>query len=137
MGTLLDDRKLLIISAMLGLAGFTGMIISSATLTPDPIKIAQIDRGMIDRKVTVEGSVVDVCESEHSGIIFLKINDGTGTITAVIFESTAETIKRNGPAPILLKGMRVQVTGRVKEYRGLLEVAVEEPSGLRPLPGYG
>ena len=84
MGTLLDDRKLLIISAMLGLAGFTGMIISSATLTPDPIKIAQIDRGMIDRKVTVEGTVADVRESEHSGIIFLKINDCTGTITAVI-----------------------------------------------------
>jgi len=137
MGTLLDDRQLLILSTMLGLAGFTGMIISSATLTPELIKISQIDRGMIDRKVTVEGTVSDIHESERSGIIFLRINDGTGTITAVVFESAADKIKRNGPDPCLLQGMRVKVTGRVKEYRGLLEVSVEEPSGLRPLPGYG
>jgi len=137
MGTLLDDRQMLIISTILGIAGFTGMIISSATLTPELIKISQIDRGMVDREVTVEGTVTDIHESEHSGVMFLRINDGTGTITAVVFESAADTIKRNGPNLILLQGMRVKVTGRVKEYRGLLEVAVEEPSGLRPLPGYG
>ncbi|BAM70689.1 conserved hypothetical protein [Methanothermobacter sp. CaT2] len=129
----LDDRSLLLISLFLGLSGFIGMIISADTVTPPEVSVSSINHGMVDRKVTVEGTVEDFRESEHSGTLFLVINDGSGVITAVIFESTSAEIKKNGLDPHLLRGMKVRVTGKVNEYKGSLEIIVEEPSNLRTL----
>ncbi|WP_321211442.1 exodeoxyribonuclease VII large subunit [Methanothermobacter sp. DP] len=128
MGFILDDRALLIISVLLGIAGFIGMIVSSASLTPPVVGVSDVDRSMVDREVTVEGTVEEVHELE-SGTLLLKINDGTGTVTAVAFKSVSEGMELS---PEILSGMRIQVTGRVKEYHGSLEIVVEKPSSIMP-----
>ncbi|MCG2827789.1 exodeoxyribonuclease VII large subunit [Methanothermobacter sp. K4] len=128
MGFILDDRALLIISVFLGISGFIGMIISSASLTPPIVRVSDMDRSMMDREITVEGTVESVHELK-SGTLLLKINDGTGTVTAVAFKSVSEGMEIS---PGILRGMRIQVTGRVKEYRGSLEMVVEKPSAIRP-----
>ena len=127
----LDDRSLLIISLFLALSGFIGMVISANTVAPSRLRVSSIDRGMINREVTVEGTVEDVSESEPSGTIFLRINDGSGVITAVIFGSKSAEIKKNGMDPYLLQGLKVQITGRVNNYRGSTEIVVEDSSNLR------
>ena len=47
----MDDRKLMILSLIMGLAGFTGMIISAGTVMPSKVKVSMIDRGMMDRRL--------------------------------------------------------------------------------------
>ncbi|WBF09992.1 exodeoxyribonuclease VII large subunit [Methanothermobacter marburgensis] len=128
MGFMLDDRALLIISVLLGIAGFIGMIVSSASLTPPVVRVSDLDRAMMDREITVEGTVMAVHELE-SGTLLLKINDGTGTVTAVAFKSVSKDMELS---PEILSGMRIQVTGRVKEYHGSLEIVVEKPSSIMP-----
>ncbi|MDI9617978.1 exodeoxyribonuclease VII large subunit [Methanothermobacter sp.] len=127
MGFILDDRALLLISVLIGIVGFIGMIVSSASLTPPIVRVSDLDRSMMDREITVEGTVEAVHELE-SGILLLKINDGTGTVTAVAFKSVSEAMELS---PEILGGMRIQVTGRVKEYRGALEIVVEKPAAIR------
>ncbi|MGB9838850.1 exodeoxyribonuclease VII large subunit [Methanothermobacter sp.] len=131
MGFILDDRTLLIISSLLGIAGFIGMIVSSASLTPPIVGVSDVDGSMLDREITVEGTVESVHELE-SGTLLLKINDGTGTLTAVVFKSASEGMEMS---PEILRGMRIQVTGRVKEYHGALEIVVEKPSAIRSKSG--
>lgn len=128
MGFILDDRALLIISVFLGISGFIGMIISSASLTPPIVRVSDMDRSMMDREITVEGTVESVHELK-SGTLLLKINDGTGTVTAVAFKSVSKDMELS---PEILSGMRIQVTGRVKEYHGSLEIVVEKPSAIMP-----
>ncbi|MDI9614645.1 exodeoxyribonuclease VII large subunit [Methanothermobacter sp.] len=128
MGFILDDRALIMVSVLLGIAGFIGMIVSSASLTPPIVRVSDVDRAMMDREITVEGTVESVHELE-SGTLLLKINDGTGTVTAVAFKSVSKGMEMS---PRILRGMRIQVTGRVKEYRGSLEIVVEKPSAIRP-----
>ena len=129
----MDDRKLMILSLIMGLAGFTGMIISAGTVMPSKGNVSMIDRGMMDREVTLDGILLEVRRSENSETFFLKISDGTGTINAVIFESAANEIRKNGLNLSILVGNRVRITGRVTYYRGAPEIVIDEPSGIKVL----
>ena len=74
--------------------GLLGMVVFAGQIMPREVKINQIDSGMLDEDVAVEGVVQEVGKSKTSNTYFLKVMDGTGEITLVIFDSSATDIEK-------------------------------------------
>ncbi|MDD3455022.1 MAG: DNA-binding protein, partial [Methanobacteriales archaeon] len=74
----MEDEKIFKIVIFIALVGLIGMIISAGSITPREIKIKEINRGMIDEKVTVTGLVEEIKNSRTGKASFITLNDGTG-----------------------------------------------------------
>ena len=64
------------------------VIFAANYITPQEVQIKDMNRGMLDKEVSVEGLVTDVSKSGVVEHIF-ELMDGTGKIKLIIFESEA------------------------------------------------
>ena len=130
---IMEDEKIFKIAIFIALVGLIGMIISAGSITPREVKIKEINKGMIDEKITVTGFVEDIKKSKTGRASFITLNDGTGRITIVIFESVKNEIERSNLNMEMLKYKKIKITGRVSEYKGSMEIILEEPQNLKIL----
>ncbi|BAW30851.1 MAG TPA: OB-fold nucleic acid binding domain-containing protein [Methanothermobacter sp.] len=129
----MEDEQIFKIVIFIALTGLIGMIISAGSITPREVKIKEINKGMIDEKVTITGFVEEIKQSKTGKASFITLNDGTGKITIVIFEELKNEMGRSNINMETLKYKKIKITGKVTEYKGSMEIILEEPQNLKIL----
>jgi DNA/RNA endonuclease YhcR with UshA esterase domain len=89
------------------------------------VTVGALTTADVGRVVTLRGTLGEPDEFS-SGIRFL-LDDGTGSIILLLWDNVYDDIAE---ADRLVSGAQVEVTGRIEEYRGDLEI-VPEASGVR------
>ncbi len=129
----LRDQQLFQIALITALVGIVGMIIFGNNISPRNIKIEELNPGMMDEEVSIEGLVEKVDKVYKSETYFLTINDGTGKTKVVIFEGTVIEIENKGFKLEYFHQKKIKATGRVTEYKGQLELIIEDSTSLKIL----
>ena len=127
----ITDDKLLRIALVTSLIGIIGLIIFTPTIEVKKIDIEDINRGMIDEEVKIEGVIQDISQSSSKSSYFLTVNDGTGQIPLIIFESQAAEIQSNSFDIDDFKGRKVEVVGKITEYNSQLELILTSGDNLK------
>ena len=126
----MNDRYMFKIALVLSILGIIGMIIFSGQLEPNELQIKEINPGMLDEEISVEGVVEDLKESPNKHTYFLEIMDNTGKIKVVIFEKEAYDLEKNNLKIQNLIKRRIKVLGTVTEYDGHLELILKDSKSL-------
>ena len=127
----ITDDKLLKIALVTALIGLIGLIVFTPTIEVKEVDIKDINRGMIDEEVSVDGVISDVAQSSSKTSYFLTINDGDSQIQLIIFESQVAEIQNKNMEIEDFKNRKVQVVGTVTEYNSNLELILSSGDSLR------
>ena len=127
----ITDDKLLRIALITSLIGLIGLIIFTPSIEVKKVEIQDINRGMIDEEISVDCVVEDVKASQSKTSYFLTINDGTGQMSLIIFESQLAQINDNGGDVESYKGEKVNVVGTVTEYNSQLELILSSGDSMK------
>ncbi len=123
----MNDQGILKISFLVSTFGLLLLFYVSANLLPPLMKISDIEYDNTGSKVMVKGEITSFKFSEK-GHVFLKVSDGTGEISVVMFKNLVEKLGEEKIKDIK-KGNAIEIAGTVEEYRGSLEIvpgAVED-----------
>lgn len=107
------------------------MIIFAGEIAPKEVKIEEIDRGMIDEEVTITGVIDSVKETSSGKSYFLTMNDGSGRITIMIFESTITEFKEEGVDLESFKNKKVKIIGTITEYKSTMEIILPNSNSIK------
>jgi len=127
----IDDKKIFKVALFTAICGLVGMIASANSITPQTVQIKDMDRGMLDKEVSIEGIVTGVSQSQKGETYFLEVMDGTGRIKVVVFESAATEIQKTSVNLESLTQRRIKIVGKVTEYKGSLELVLKDASSLK------
>ena len=127
----ITDDKLLRIALVTSLIGIIGLLIFTPSIEVKKVKIEDIDRGMIDEEVCIDAVVTDIASSHSKSSYFLTINDGTGQMTLIVFEKQLAEIQSNSLDIHDFKDRKVEVTGKITEYKSDLEIILSGGDGLK------
>lgn len=127
----ITDDKLLKIALITSLIGLIGLIIFTPSIEVKKVEIQDIKRGMIDEEVSIEGVVSDVKSSASKSSYFLTVNDGTGQMSLIIFESQLAQLEDNGIDIESYKGKKVNVVGTVTQYNSQLELILSSGDDIK------
>lgn len=127
----ITDDKLLKIALITSLIGLIGLIIFTPSIEVKKVEIQDINRGMIDEEVNIDCVVSDVKASASKSSYFLTINDGTGQMSLIIFESQLAQLEDNGIDVESYKGKKVNVAGTVTEYNSQLELILSSGDAIK------
>jgi DNA/RNA endonuclease YhcR with UshA esterase domain len=122
----MEDRLIFKIAFATSIIGIVGMIIFSGQITPREVNINEINLGMLDEEVIVEGVADDIKESPNSHSYFIEIVDKTGKINVVVFDKNVKEIQKNNLKIHNLINRRIKVVGTVTEYNGRLELILKD-----------
>ena len=81
------------------------------------VKISELSKSMLGEFVKVDGVITRI--RDIKGGVLVTIDDGTGRMTFPIWQSVLDHIPDK---ELLAKGATIEFVGKVKEYRGRLEV---------------
>ena len=127
----ITDDKLLKIALITSLIGLIGLIIFTPSIEVKKVEIQDINRGMIDEEVSIEGVVSDVKSSASKSSYFLTVNDGTDKMSLIIFESQLAQLEDNGIDIESYKGKKVNVVGTVTQYNSQLELILSSGDDIK------
>lgn len=127
----ITDDKLLKIALITSLIGLIGLIIFTPSIEVKKVEIQDINRGMIDEEVSIEGVVSDVKSSASKSSYFLTVNDGTDQMSLIIFESQLAQLEDNGIDIESYKGKKVNVVGTVTQYNSQLELILSSGNDIK------
>lgn len=127
----ITDDKLLKIALITSLIGLIGLIIFTPSIEVKKVEIQDINRGMIDDEVSIEGVVSDVKSSASKSSYFLTVNDGTDQMSLIIFESQLAQLEDNGIDIESYKGKKVNVVGTVTQYNSQLELILSSGDDIK------
>lgn len=129
----ITDEKLLRIALITSLIGIVGLIAFTPSIEVKEIDIKDITRGMIDEEVKIDCVIQDVSQSKSKSSYFLTINDGTGQMQLIIFESQAAELQEKHLDIHDFENRKVEVTGKITEYNSHLEVILSSADSLKIL----
>ncbi|WP_297827291.1 OB-fold nucleic acid binding domain-containing protein [uncultured Methanobrevibacter sp.] len=127
----ITDEKLLKIALVTSLIGIIGLIIFTPTIEVMEIDIKDINRGMIDEEVKIDGVIHDISQSKSKSSYFLTINDGTGQMQLIIFKTQAAELQENHLDITDFKNRKVEVVGKITEYKSQLELILSSKDSLK------
>jgi len=127
----MGDSKIFKIVFIVSIFGIIAMTVFSGQITPNNYQINEINLGMLDEKISVEGVVDNIKESPDKHTYFLEMMDNTGKINLVIFKKEAENIERNNIHIYNLLNRRIKILGIVTEYNGNLELILKDSKSLK------
>lgn len=127
----ITDDKLLKIALITSLIGLIGLIIFAPSIEVKEVKISDINRAMIDEEVSINCVVSDVKSSKSGSSYFLTVNDGTGQMPLIIFESQIAQMQSNSLEIKDFKDKKVNVVGKVTEYNNELEIILSSGDSLK------
>lgn len=127
----ITDEKLLRIALITALIGLIGLIIFTPTIEVKKVKLSEITRAMIDEEVSVECVVTDISTSSGKNSYFLTLSDGESQMSLVIFESQAAEIQTSNLDIEEFKNKKVNVIGKVTEYKSDLELVLSDGDSLK------
>jgi DNA/RNA endonuclease YhcR with UshA esterase domain len=126
----MEDRYILKMVFILSIFGIIGMTILSGQIEPNNYQINEINLGMLDEKISIEGVVENIKQSPDKSTYFLEIMDNTGKINLVIFGKDAEDIQKKNIHIYNLLNRRIKILGIVTEYNGNLELILRDSKSL-------
>ncbi|MBQ6099879.1 MAG: RNA-binding protein [Methanobrevibacter sp.] len=127
----ITDDKLLRLALITSLIGIIGLLIFTPTIEVKKVEIKDISRAMIDEEVQIDCVITDIGQSSSKSSYFLTINDGTGQMQLVIFENQAAEIQSNNLDIYDFKDKKVEVTGKITEYKSDLEIILSSGDSLK------
>ena len=127
----ITDDKLLRIALVTSLIGLIGLIIFTPSIEVKEVKIKDITRAMIDEEVSIDCVVSDVKSSKSGSSYFLTINDGTGQMPLIIFESQIAQMQSNSLEIKDFKDKKVNVVGKITEYNNEMEIVLSSGDSLK------
>jgi DNA/RNA endonuclease YhcR with UshA esterase domain len=127
----ITDDKLLKIALVTSLIGIIGLIAFTPSIEVKHVAIKDINRGMIDEEVRIDGVITEVAQSSSKTSYFLTINDGEAQIQLVIFESQVSEIQNRNLDIEDFKNHKVQVVGTVTQYNSEMELILSSGDSLR------
>lgn len=113
------DSELLALSLIISLVGLGGLAVSYSMVTPEELSIEELGSKQEGEMVVVGGKVEEI-ENHQEGHVFMTLRDDTGRVTVPVFSQETEKLGRE-----CKEGAFARVEGRVKTYRGSLEVLPE------------
>ena len=127
----ITDEKLLKIALITSLIGIIGLIAFTPTIEVKEVDIKDINRGMIDEEVRLDGVISDIAQSKSKTSYFLTINDGEAQIQLIIFESQVAEIQSRNIDIEDFRGHKVEVVGTVTQYNSEMELILSSGDSLR------
>ena len=127
----ITDDKLLKIALITSLVGIIGLIAFTPTIEVKEVDIKDINRGMIDEEVRLDGVISDIAQSKSKTSYFLTINDGEAQIQLIIFESQVAEIQSRNIDIEDFRGHKVEVVGTVTQYNSEMELILASGDSLR------
>ena len=127
----ITDDKLLKIALITSLIGIIGLIAFTPTIEVKEVDIKDINRGMIDEEVRLDGVITDIAQSNSKTSYFLTINDGDGQIQLIIFESQVAEIQSRNLDIEDFKNHKVEVVGTITQYNSKMELILSSGDSLR------
>ena len=127
----ITDEKLLRIALITALIGIIGLIIFTPSIEVKKVSINDITRSMIDEKVSIQGVITDIVQSSSKTNYFLTISDGESQITLIVFEKQVAEISSRNLNIEDFKNKKVEVVGRITEYKSDLELILSSGDSLR------
>ena len=125
------DDKILKIALITSLIGIIGLIITTPTIEVKEVEIGQISRSMIDEEVSIKGVVENVQSLSNGETYILTLNDGTGIIQVVIFQSAVVEIQESETPLDTFKDKHVEVIGTITEYNSQMEIILQNCNSLK------
>ena len=127
----ITDDKLLKIALVTSLIGLIGLIAFTPTIEVREVDIKDINKGMIDEEVSIDGVISDVAQSSSKTSYFLTVNDGEAQIQLIIFEKQAAEIQSTNLDIEDFENRKVRVVGTVTQYNSELELILSRGDSLR------
>lgn len=127
----ITDDKLLKIALITSLIGIVGLIAFTPTIEVKEVEIKDINRGMIDEEVKLDGVITDVAQSSSKTSYFLTINDGEAQIQLIIFEKQVAEMQSRNLDIEDFKNHNVEVVGTITQYKSELELILSSGDSLR------
>ena len=129
----MEDSQIFKIVLIIAVLGLSGMMMISDKITPQEIKVNDLNRGMLDEDVSIVGLVEKVDKSPRSNTYFLQIRDGTGKTTAVVFDTAVLDLEKNNLTPVSFTNHKVKITGKVQQYNGNMELILNDGKSIKIL----
>ena len=92
----ITDEKIFKLALVTSLVGMMGMLFFASYIEPKEIVVNEITRNNIGETVAVTGVIDSIKMSSSGKSCFLELNDGTGKINVIIFESTLVELQDAG-----------------------------------------
>ncbi|MGB8232909.1 MAG: DNA-binding protein, partial [Methanobacterium sp.] len=105
----MKDRCIFKIAFIVSIFGIIGMFVFSGQISSNKYQIKEINPGMLDEEVSIEGVVVNIIESPKKRTYFLEIMDNSGKMNVVIFDKVAENIEKSNIKINTLINRRIKV----------------------------
>ena len=86
---------------------------------------------MIDEEVSINCVVTEIKSSKSGSSYFLTINDGTGQMPLIIFESQIAQMQTNNLDINDFKNKKVNVVGKITEYNNEMEIVLSSGDSLK------
>ena len=127
----ITDEKFLKIALVTSLIGLIGLIMFTPSIEVKEVKIKDVTRAMIDEEVSINCVVTEIKSSKSGSSYFLTINDGTGQMPLIIFESQIAQMQTNNLDINDFKNKKVNVVGKITEYNNEMEIVLSSGDSLK------
>ncbi len=127
---ILSDKEIYKIALITTIIGVIGLVISSGYIEAKNLDIDQITTNNINEKITVSGIISEVKFSKNSATCFLTLNDGTGKISIIVFESGLRDFEDKGIDINQFKNRKVRLSGTVTQYNNELEMTLDDVNSI-------
>ena len=127
----LNDEIIFKVALVTALIGMIGMLAFASYIEPKEIEIKEITRNNIGETVSVSGVVESVKMSSSGSSCFIELNDGTGKINVIVFESTLAELNDAGNDLNEFKGHKVKVVGSITEYKSSMELILANANSIK------
>ncbi|GAA5819492.1 MAG: RNA-binding protein [Methanobrevibacter sp. CfCl-M3] len=127
----ITDEKIFKIALFTALIGIVGIVIFAGSVESKELKIKEIGKSMIGEKIAITGILESVKSSSSGKSYFLSVNDGTGRINVVVFESSFLKFQNNGKDINGYVGAKVKVFGSVTEYNSAIELILDDVNSIK------
>ena len=127
----LNDRIIFKVALITSLVGIIGMLVFASYIEPKEIQINDITRNNIGETVAVTGVVESIKESSSGSSCFIELNDGTGKINLIIFESTLVELQDAGNDLDSFENQKVEVIGSITEYKSSMELILSNANSIK------
>jgi DNA/RNA endonuclease YhcR with UshA esterase domain len=111
--------------------GIIGLLFFTPYIEPKEVKINEIDNGMIEEEVVISGVIEDVKKSSTSNSYFLTINDGTGKLSVILFESAVVELEDSNTPIELFLNKKVKVGGTLTQYKSSMELILSNGNSIK------
>lgn len=127
----INDEIIFKVALITALIGMMGMLAFASYIEPKEIAINEITRNNIGETVSVTAIVESVKMSSSGSSCFIELNDGTGKINLIVFESTLVELNDAGNDLNEFKNHKVKVVGSITEYKSSMELILANANSIK------